>query len=118
MKYLITPNFLVRLTDPQVELYKTFLDLVDKEGGADLRKRLLSDYHIFSRIWTHPYQLIHHATELEKKQILNDGYDSFIDDDEDDSDASDSEDEVASVASYVFIRMILFNKNFLGFQEQ
>jgi transcriptional regulator ATRX len=87
----------VRLTDPQVQLYKIFLDMVDKEGGAELRKRLLSDYHIFSRIWTHPYQLYHHAIELERKNMLKDDGESFIDDDE--SLPSDSDDDLEALDS-------------------
>uniref|UniRef100_A0A914Y3C5 Uncharacterized protein n=1 Tax=Panagrolaimus superbus TaxID=310955 RepID=A0A914Y3C5_9BILA len=75
----------VRLTQPQFQLYNTFLDMVDKSGGAEQRKRLLSDYHIFSRIWTHPYQLIHHAEELDRKNMLKDDMDGFIDDDDDEA---------------------------------
>lgn len=56
----------VRLTPRQVSLYRAFLDGIGPEGIL-LSRRLLPDYHVLSRIWTHPYQLVAHQIELEKK---------------------------------------------------
>lgn len=56
----------VRLTSRQISLYRTFLDGIGPEGIM-LSRRLLTDYHVLSRIWTHPYQLVAHQIELEKK---------------------------------------------------
>uniref|UniRef100_A0A7E4WBQ3 Helicase ATP-binding domain-containing protein n=1 Tax=Panagrellus redivivus TaxID=6233 RepID=A0A7E4WBQ3_PANRE len=84
---------MVRMTPAQIKLYDHFLQVVDREGGIrGSRKRLLPDYHIMSRIWTHPYQLISHARELERQRILKgDDLEDFIDDSDgsgSDSDAS------------------------------
>ncbi|VDN35480.1 unnamed protein product [Gongylonema pulchrum] len=57
----------VRLTPRQVSLYRAFLDGIGRES-VRLNKRLLSDYHMLSRIWTHPYQLIMHQIAVEKKR--------------------------------------------------
>jgi transcriptional regulator ATRX len=90
MEYVLN----VRLTQPQVQLYQQYLDMVAKDGIANLRTRVLPDYHFFSRIWTHPYQLIHHAEEAERKRMLQEDGDSindFIADDDDVSEASGSD---------------------------
>jgi transcriptional regulator ATRX len=90
MEYVLN----VRLTQPQVQLYQQYLDMVAKDGIANLRNRVLPDYHFFSRIWTHPYQLIHHAEEAERKRMLQEDGDSindFIADDDDVSEASGSD---------------------------
>lgn len=55
----------VRLTQKQIDLYNEFLDnFVDRTAY-----RVLPDYHVFSRIWTHPYQLISREREAELKRI-------------------------------------------------
>lgn len=79
----------IRMTEPQIELYEIFLKSVDKEIKLDLRKRLLADYHQLSRIWTHPYQLIAHAREQERKAILAEDMDGFIVDSEEEETGSD-----------------------------
>lgn len=58
----------VRLTPRQVSLYRAFLERVGNDRSG-LSKRLLPDYHILSRIWTHPHQLIAHEVVMEKKVI-------------------------------------------------
>uniref|UniRef100_A0A0N5CUH7 Transcriptional regulator ATRX n=1 Tax=Thelazia callipaeda TaxID=103827 RepID=A0A0N5CUH7_THECL len=65
----------VRLTSRQIALYRRYLDGIAPEGIL-LSRRLLPDYHVLSRIWTHPYQLIAHQIELDKKVI------HFIEDNE------------------------------------
>ncbi|VDK66140.1 unnamed protein product [Onchocerca ochengi] len=87
----------VRLTPRQVSLYRAFLDGIGSEGIL-LSRRLLPDYHVLSRIWTHPYQLIAHQIELEKKRLWEDDRDEmadFINDDESETPSDvDSDDDV------------------------
>ncbi|OZC06757.1 hypothetical protein X798_06243 [Onchocerca flexuosa] len=87
----------VRLTSRQVSLYRAFLDGVGSEGIL-LSRRLLPDYHVLSRIWTHPYQLIAHQIELEKKRLWEDDRDEmadFINDDESETPSDvDSDDDI------------------------
>ncbi|KAL3997119.1 SNF2 N-terminal domain family protein [Acanthocheilonema viteae] len=87
----------VRLTPRQVSLYRTFLDGIGPEGIL-LSKRLLPDYHVLSRIWTHPYQLVAHQIELEKKRLWEDDKDEmadFINDDESETSSDvDSDDDI------------------------
>ncbi|EJD74712.1 SNF2 family domain-containing protein [Loa loa] len=87
----------VRLTPRQISLYRTFLDGIGPEGIL-LSRRLLPDYHVLSRIWTHPYQLIAHQIELEKKRLWEDDRDEmadFINDDGSETSSEvDSDDDV------------------------
>ncbi|CAG9541033.1 unnamed protein product [Cercopithifilaria johnstoni] len=93
----------VRLTPRQVSLYRTFLDGIGPEGIL-LSRRLLPDYHVLSRIWTHPYQLVAHQIELEKKRLWEDNRDEmadFINDDESETSSSDvdSDDDIIPLDS-------------------
>ncbi|VDM07827.1 unnamed protein product [Wuchereria bancrofti] len=87
----------VRLTPRQISLYRTFLDGIGPEGIL-LSRRLLPDYHVLSRIWTHPYQLVAHQIELEKKRLWEDDKDEmadFIDDNESETPSEvDSDDDI------------------------
>uniref|UniRef100_A0A915PX70 Uncharacterized protein n=1 Tax=Setaria digitata TaxID=48799 RepID=A0A915PX70_9BILA len=92
----------VRLTPRQVSLYRTFLDGIGPEGIL-LSRRLLPDYHVLSRIWTHPYQLIAHQIELEKKRLWEDDKDEmadFINDDESETPSDvESDDDIIPLDS-------------------
>ncbi|GMT01384.1 hypothetical protein PENTCL1PPCAC_23558, partial [Pristionchus entomophagus] len=81
----------VRLTKRQIQLYRAFLETTD---GQTLSKRLLPDYHVLSRVWTHPYQLVTHEREAERKRLLMDDAEedeNFIDDDDMTDSGSDSD---------------------------
>ncbi|VDM36441.1 unnamed protein product [Toxocara canis] len=98
----------VRLTPRQVKLYRAFLERVGQDS-AGLSKRLLPDYHILSRIWTHPYQLIAHEIIAEKKASFFRWYqedkeelDDFVDDgDETPSVIETSDDDVIALDDVV-----------------
>uniref|UniRef100_A0A1I7UEH8 Helicase ATP-binding domain-containing protein n=1 Tax=Caenorhabditis tropicalis TaxID=1561998 RepID=A0A1I7UEH8_9PELO len=90
----------VRMTEKQCSLYNLFLE--DVVGSQGLSKRLLPDYHMFSRIWTHPYQLILHEQRLERERVLRDEEEeeaAFIDDEE--SEEEDSYNSSSSEESVV-----------------
>ncbi|CAJ0575548.1 unnamed protein product, partial [Mesorhabditis spiculigera] len=70
----------VSLTEAQCKLYRGFLDNVDKSAYS---KRLLADYYMLARIWTHPHQLIVHGEAMERKRMMEDDREEeedFIDD--------------------------------------
>ncbi|VDP09259.1 unnamed protein product, partial [Heligmosomoides polygyrus] len=87
----------VRLTPRQCELYRAFLDGVASDG-ARLSKRLLPDYHVLARVWTHPYMLVLHEQKQEKERMLRDEGmedEQFIDDGSGStSDSDDYDDDV------------------------
>uniref|UniRef100_A0A9J2PQ89 Helicase ATP-binding domain-containing protein n=1 Tax=Ascaris lumbricoides TaxID=6252 RepID=A0A9J2PQ89_ASCLU len=90
----------VRLTPRQVSLYRAFLERVGNDRSG-LSKRLLPDYHILSRIWTHPHQLIAHEVVMEKKRLFEEEkeeIEDFIDDgDETPSVVETSDDDVVAL---------------------
>ncbi|CAI4229987.1 unnamed protein product [Auanema sp. JU1783] len=91
----------VRLTDRQCRLYKAFLEsIVNPEGTNGLSKRLLSDYYVLSRVWTHPHQLLVHEEKLERERILKDELEEeeeFINDDESEEEAVEESGEDSDV---------------------
>ncbi|KAK6730509.1 hypothetical protein RB195_007145 [Necator americanus] len=85
----------VRLTPRQCQLYRAFLEGVANDG-ARLSKRLLPDYHVLARVWTHPYLLILHEQKQEKERMLRDEIledEDFIDDGSGTSSESDGEED-------------------------
>lgn len=66
--------------------------------GARLSKRLLPDYHVLARVWTHPYMLVLHEQKQEKERMLRDEGmedEQFIDDGSGStSDSDDYDDDV------------------------
>ncbi|KAK7873345.1 hypothetical protein R5R35_011387 [Gryllus longicercus] len=70
---------LVRLTDLQIKLYKYFLEnlsFASPDGQKTKTARLFSDFQALQRIWTHPRVLLMNAERREKKQLLEEDYDS------------------------------------------
>lgn len=91
----------VRLTPRQIELYKAFLERVD-DDGVGLSKRLLPDYHILSRIWTHPYQLIAHEIAADRKRALQqekEDDDDFVDSGDETPSAEETDEELVALES-------------------
>lgn len=85
-------------------MFRAFLN--DVVGNTGLSKRLLPDYHMLSRIWTHPYQLILHEARLERERVLKEEEEEeadFIDDGDDSESESEASysDESESDASVV-----------------
>lgn len=59
------------MTSRQCKLYQTFLnEFVNTRDKTKLNNHILTDYYIFSRIWTHPYLLVLHGINVEKKRII------------------------------------------------
>uniref|UniRef100_A0A183CC05 Helicase ATP-binding domain-containing protein n=1 Tax=Globodera pallida TaxID=36090 RepID=A0A183CC05_GLOPA len=91
---------MIRLTQPQIELYQHFLEFAESQQTLN-GKYLLPNHVILYRIWTHPYLIIEHEREEEKKQLMMD--DGFVvpddedweenDDDEQDGEDKDEEDD-------------------------
>jgi len=61
----------LRLTEKQVKLYQSYLEQYCS-NAVDRQSSLFANYHVFSRISTHPYQVVVHQEEKDAK----DGYES------------------------------------------
>ena len=84
----------VRLTKPQIELYRSFLDTCCANLDLTLnsrRKQLLADGHILARIYNHPYLLYERDLQEQRKSLREEAEDdsSFV--------VSDSDDEGRNV---------------------
>ena len=89
----------VRLTKPQIELYQSFLDTCCATLDlASRRRRLLTDGHIFARIYNHPYLLYERELQEQRKILREEAEDdpSFIVSDSDDDDEGRNETETDS----------------------
>lgn len=62
----------VRLTNKQCQLYRAYLKIVFSPSEKKTNPQVLRDYYILSRIWTHPFLLILHEKEVEKKRLFQD----------------------------------------------
>ncbi|KAI1722537.1 transcriptional regulator ATRX like protein [Ditylenchus destructor] len=94
---------MVSLTDCQKKLYQAFLKIIGHDRVSRGRN-IMPNYHIFSRIWSHPYLLILHEEEVQRKLWLKDDDDfivseselSFLSDSGDDVENGYSSDEIQS----------------------
>lgn len=87
----------VRLSEPQVALYRYFLDNLARNKGQRQRiaMGILADYHILRNVWTHPYLLEVSAARAAAKEALEgEDDDDFINDDSTQDDASDKDEVI------------------------
>lgn len=82
----------VRLTSKQIDLYNFFVNFIFENG---LQRDLFANYFNMSRIWTHPYQLIEHQREVERKQMFQEEND-FVVEGSETPDSEESSDEAES----------------------
>ncbi|XP_020296025.1 transcriptional regulator ATRX-like isoform X2 [Pseudomyrmex gracilis] len=85
----------VRLTDPQINMYRFYLDnFARKNKNSGAGGTLFADFQALQRIWTHPIVLRLNAEKVEKKRMRESENDSegslkdFINDDTTDVDSS------------------------------
>uniref|UniRef100_A0A914GQI3 Transcriptional regulator ATRX n=1 Tax=Globodera rostochiensis TaxID=31243 RepID=A0A914GQI3_GLORO len=81
---------MIRLTQPQIELYQHFLEFAESQQTLN-GKYLLPNHVILYRIWTHPYLIIEHEREEERKQLMID--DGFVVPDDEDWDENDDDEQ-------------------------
>ncbi|KAI1700184.1 transcriptional regulator ATRX like protein [Ditylenchus destructor] len=83
---------LVSLTERQKELYKAFLERIGSDKFFRSRS-LMPNYHMFLRIWSHPFLLFWHEEAAERKRILQED-DDFVVSGSESSPVSDSCDDI------------------------
>ncbi|KAI1712773.1 type III restriction enzyme, res subunit family protein [Ditylenchus destructor] len=83
---------LVSLTERQKELYKAFLERIGSDKFFRSRS-LMPNYHMFLRIWSHPFLLFWHEQAAERKRILQED-DDFVVSGSESSPVSDSCDDI------------------------
>lgn len=71
----------VRMTDIQCLLYRAYLTIVHKRDRSKWNNHIFCDYYMFSRIWTHPYLLIMHEKDIEKKRLFQEDQEFCVSDD-------------------------------------